>query len=109
MRINSLKEIEVLKEQEASFYIYFSSPNCGVCQVLQPKLMRFMVDNYPNLQVCAVDTASHPEIAAQLGFYTNPSFIVFLNGQELFRRSRSISLMEIVESLSRPYKLMFGA
>ena len=107
MRINSLKEIEALKEQEASFYIYFSSPNCGVCQVLQPKLMYFMEGNYPNLQVLEVDTAINPEIAAQMGFYTNPSFVVFLNGQELFRRSRSIGLHEIDESLSRPYRLMF--
>jgi len=109
MRIESLNEIEVLKEQETSFYIYFSSPNCGVCQVLQPKLMSFLEDNFPNLQAYEVDTAMQPEIAAQMGFYTNPSFIVFLNGQEFLRRSRSISLQEIEESLSRPYNLMFGS
>jgi len=108
MQINSLKYIEVLKEQEASFYIYFSSPNCSVCRVLKPKLMNFMQASYVNLQSYEVDTASQPEIVAQLGFYANPSFIVFLNGKEFFRRSRSISLQEIDESLSRPYGLMFG-
>jgi len=108
MRIESLIEIEKLKEEQASFCIYFSSPNCGVCQVLKPKIMNMMKADYPKIQIHQVDTAIHPDIAAQLGFYTNPSFVVFLNGQELLRRSRSISLQEIDESLSRPYGLMFG-
>jgi len=107
MRIQSLNEVEELKEQEASFCIYFSSPNCGVCEVLKPKIMSLMKDNYPKIQTYQVDAAIYPEIAAQMGFYTNPSFIVFLNGQEFLRRSRSIGLQELNESLARPYKLMF--
>ena len=107
MQIQSLNEIEKMKEEEVSFFVYFSSPNCGVCQVLKPKLMCMLADKYPKIQACQVDTAIHPDIAAQLGFYTNPSFIVYLNGQEYIRRSRSISLQELNESLERPYKLMF--
>ncbi|WP_372639973.1 thioredoxin family protein [Ancylomarina sp.] len=107
MRIQSLTEIEKLRKQEVSFCIYFSSPNCGVCQVLKPKIMSLMKDYYPEIQTYKVDVAVYPEIAAQMGFYTNPSFIVYLNGQEYLRRSRSISLQELYESLARPYKLMF--
>jgi len=107
MQIKSLREIEELKAQQATFCVYFSSPNCGVCQVLKPKLLDFLNETYPKIKVYQVDTAIYPDIAAQLGFYTNPSFIVFLNGQEFLRRSRSISLKEIDESLARPYNLMF--
>ncbi len=107
MQIESLSEIEKLKEEGVSFCIYFSSTNCGVCQVLKPKLIKMMADNYSHIQAYQVDAAVHPEIAAQLGFYTNPSFIVYLNGQEYIRRSRSISLQELDESLERPYKLLF--
>jgi len=107
MRIQSLNEIEKLKEQTASFCIYFSSPNCGVCQVLKPKIISLMKDKYPKIKTYQVDTASYPEIAAQLGFYTNPSFIVYLNGQEYLRKSRSISVQELDESLARLYQLMF--
>ena len=107
MLIQSLNEIEKLKEEEASFFVYFLSPSCGVCQILKPKLMKMMVDKYPEVQAWQVDTALHPEIAAQLGFYTNPSFIVYFNGQEYIRRSRYISLQELDESLERPYKLLF--
>ena len=107
MQIQSLSEIENFKREKNSFFVYFSSPSCGVCQVLKPKLMKMMADKYSNIYVCQVDTALHPEIAAQLGFYTNPSFIVYLNGQEYIRRSRSISIQELDESLERPYKLLF--
>ena len=107
MQIKSLNEIEKLKEEEVSFSLYFSSPNCGVCQILKPKLSSFMKENYPKIQTYHVNTGVYPEIAAQLGFYTNPSFMVYLNGQECLRRSRSISLQELDESLARLYKLMF--
>lgn len=107
MQVQSLNEIKKLKEEEKSFFVYFSSPNCGVCQVLKPKLMRMLADRYPKIKACQVDTGVHPDIAAQLGFYTNPSFIVYLNGQEYIRRSRSISLQELDESLERPYNLIF--
>jgi len=106
MQIESLTEIEKLKAQEESFYIYFSSPKCGVCQILKPKLLSFMKDNYPKIQAYRVDTALNPDIAAQLGFYTNPSVIIYLNGHEYLRRSRSISLLELDENLARPYKFM---
>jgi thioredoxin-like negative regulator of GroEL len=107
MQIQSLNEIGKMKEEGVSFFVYFSSPNCGVCQVLKPKLVSMLADKYPEIKACQVDTAIHPDIAAQLGFYTNPSFIIYLNGQEYIRRSRSISLQELDESLERPYKLMF--
>lgn len=107
MQIQSLSDIDKLKKEEISFFVYFSSPSCGVCQVLKPKLMKMMADKYPRIQACQVNTALHPDIAAQLGFYTNPSFIVYLNGQDYIRRSRVISLQQLDESLERPYKLMF--
>ena len=107
MQIQSLSEIDKLKEEGVSFFIYFSAANCGVCQVLKPKLISMMAEKYAKIKACQVDTAMHPDIAAQLGFYTNPSFIIYLRGQEYIRRSRSISLQELDQSLERPYKLMF--
>ncbi|MDE5423048.1 thioredoxin family protein [Ancylomarina sp. DW003] len=107
MTIKSLEDIEKLRVEREAFSIYFSSPNCSVCRVLKPKLIAMLKESYPKIESYYVDTALHPEIAAQLGFYTNPSFIVYLNGQEFLRRSRSISLQEIAESLERPYRIMF--
>ncbi|MFA8433667.1 MAG: thioredoxin family protein [Marinifilaceae bacterium] len=107
MQILRLTELEKIKEEQSSFYIYFSTPNCGVCTVLKPKLMEMLTKEYPQLKSYTVDTAKTPEIAAQLGIYTNPSLLVFLEGQEILKRSRSIGVEEVRLALQRPYSLAF--
>lgn len=103
----SLAILEKLKEDRASFYIYFSAPNCGVCHVLAPKLKALMEEKFPKLEQFNVNNAIQPEIAAQLSLFTNPSLLVFLDGKEFLRRSRVIGLGEVEEELKRPYQLYF--
>ncbi|BAX79388.1 thioredoxin family protein [Labilibaculum antarcticum] len=103
----SLSELEVLKEKRESFYIYFSAPSCGVCQILSPKISGMMQEEFPELKAFHIDTAQHPEVAAQLGLYTNPSLLVYLDGKELLRRSRAISVGQVEEEIRRTYNLLF--
>ena len=107
MEITSLKQIILLQESSASFFLYISAPNCGVCQALRPKVMEMMRNQFPQLQPFYVETHKNPEIAAQLGIYTNPSLVIFLQGKEFIRQSRVISLVQIQEKLKRPYSLVF--
>ena len=103
----SLAILEKLKEERASFYIYFSAPNCGVCHVLAPKLKILMAEHFPRLDAYEVDNSIQPEIAAQYSLFTNPSLLVFLDGKEFLRRSRVIGLGEVEGELKRPYQLFF--
>ncbi|GAB7088328.1 thioredoxin family protein [Marinifilum fragile] len=107
MNIADYKELQSLKNERESFYIYFSAPNCGVCKALQPKLEDLFQTNFAKLKAYHVDTALQPDIAAQEGLYTNPSLLVFIDGQEVLRRSRTIGLDEVNESLNRYYKMFF--
>ncbi|MFA9370478.1 MAG: thioredoxin family protein [Labilibaculum antarcticum] len=104
----SLSELEVLKEKRESFYIYFSAPSCGVCQILLPKISGMMQEEFPLLKAFQIDTSQHPEIAAQLGLYTNPSLLVYLDGKEFLRRSRAISVGQVEEEIRRTYNLLFN-
>lgn len=103
----SLAILEKLKEDRTSFYIYFSTPSCSVCKVLAPKLKSLMQEQFPKLQPFEVDNSNQPEIAAQLSLFTNPSLLVFLDGKELFRRSRVIGITEVIDLLKRPYQLLY--
>lgn len=103
----SLTDLEKLKENRESFYIYFSAPSCGVCEVLYPKLKELMLREFPKLRSFKVDNSKQPEIAAQLGLYTNPSLLVYMDGKEILSRSRVISLQEIENEISRTYSIMF--
>jgi len=103
----SLSELEILKEKGESFYIYFSAPSCGVCQVLSPKISNMMQKEFPLLKAFHIDTSLYPEIGAQLGLYTNPSLLVYLHGKEFLRRSRSIGVTQVGEDIKRAYNLLF--
>ncbi len=103
----SLFELEILKEKRESFYIYFSAPSCGVCQILSPKISSMMQKEFPILKAFHVDSSLQPEIGAQLGLYTNPGLLVFLDGKEFLRRSRAISVTQVEEEIRRVYNLLF--
>ena len=107
MNLADLFELNKLKDKGESFYIYFSAPNCGVCEVLQPKIKELFRKEFSKLKAFHVDTSKQPEIAAQEGLFTNPSLLVFMNGQEVLRRSRTIGIDEISESLRRYYEMIF--
>lgn len=102
--INSLNEIENLRIQKKSFFVYFSSPNCGVCSVLLPKLVELFEAKFPYIHQFEVDTAKHENINAQYSIFTNPSIIVFINGDEVFRQARIINLALAEETINRVYK-----
>jgi len=92
---------------EESFYIYFSAQMCGVCKSLKPKVSELMQTKFPLLVAYSNDTALHPELAAQLGIYSNPSLIVYLKGKEVLRESRSFSILDIEKRIERIYNLIF--
>ena len=107
MILADINELNKLKDKGESFYIYFSASNCGVCEVLQPKIKELFQKEFPRLKAFQVDTSKQPEIAAQEGLFTNPSLLVFMNGQEVLRRSRTIGIEEILDSLRRYYEMIF--
>lgn len=107
MKLPTIHYFNVLREERESFYIYFSAPNCGVCQVLYPKLKAMMDIEFPKLKAFEVNTSIQPEIAAQLQLFTNPSLLVFFEGKEFLRRSRAIGLSEVKEALDRTYRLVY--
>ena len=103
----NLEKLQEVKNNQKSFFVYFSAPNCGVCEVLKPKIMEMFQLRFSKLEAYHVNTAIQPEIAAQLGLYTNPSLLVFMNGQEVLRRSRAIGVDEVEDSLRRYYEMLF--
>jgi thioredoxin-like negative regulator of GroEL len=107
MQLKDYNDLILLKSQKKSFYIYFSAPGCSVCEVLHPKLLAMFNDEFPKLQEFNVNTKEQPDIAAQERLLTNPSLLVYIDGQEVIRRSKVISIDEVSESLKRYYSLFF--
>lgn len=85
--------------------VYFSGPNCAVCEALKPKLFELFETRFPELALAEVDCSASPQLAGQQSVFTIPTLIVYLEGREGLRESRSISLGELTEALERPYRI----
>ena len=98
---NTLKE-------HAAVAIYFSAPNCGVCQILKPKIQELLSSEFPKIHYVEINSADHLQIAASLAVFTSPTLLIFFEGKESIRESRHISITDLRTKTGRPYKILFG-
>lgn len=87
--------------------IYFSSPGCGVCGSLKPKVFELIEDEFPEMALAEVDCSKAVELAAQQGIHAVPSLLVYFDGRESIRLSRNFSVAALRSDLIRPYAMMF--
>ena len=87
--------------------LYFTTPECGVCKVLKPKLAQMLAERFPGVGFAQVDCAAAPVLAAEMGVFAVPTLIVFTDGRESLRKSRSFGLEELAGALERPYHLLY--
>lgn len=88
--------------------VYFSGPDCGVCEVLKPRLFETLSGRFPELALGEVDCVRSPELAAQQLVFTIPTLVVYVEGRENLRKVRAFSPAELVQELERPYAVMTG-
>lgn len=98
---------QTLQAQDAVL-LYFSAPGCNVCHALKPKLIQAVLDEFPAFVIESIDISETPEIASHFSVFAIPTVLVFFQGREFFRKSRHMSVGEVVEAVRRPYNLMAG-
>lgn len=87
--------------------IYFSSPACGVCQSLKPRVFELIRDEFPKMELAEIDCTEAVELAAQQGIHAVPSLLVFFDGRETLRLSRNFSVTGLRSEIMRPYSMIF--
>ena len=88
--------------------LYFTGPDCAVCKALKPRLREMLARDFPEAGFAEVDCAASPALSADLGVFTLPTVILFIDGRESLRRSRAFGLGELAEALQRPYSLLYS-
>ncbi len=106
--MNDFKSIETTIHEHPAVMLYFSAPTCNVCHALKPKLVEAITSNFEEMQIVSVDISQTPEIASHFGVFAIPTLIVFLDGREFLRKSRHMSVGEVVETIRRPYEIMLS-
>ena len=93
-------------KNELAIALYFSAPTCNVCHALKPKLLTAFEANFSQLQVKSIDISETPEIASNFGVFSIPTLLIYLDGKEFLRKSRHMSVDQVVSEIKRPYDMM---
>ena len=73
--------------------IYISTPTCGVCHAIQPRVKE-LAKEY-EIPVEEIDATLHPEVASRYEVLTVPAILLMVGDKEFARQARFVDLMEL--------------
>jgi len=103
-----LENINSEIENDRAVMLYFSAPTCNVCHALKPKLLKAVDDNFKEFKIISIDVSVDQEIAAAFSVFAIPTVLIFLDGKEFLRKSRHMSVEEVISEIKRPYTIMMS-
>lgn len=106
--MQTTEDIKKIIEENLAVMLYFSAPTCNVCHALKPKLVDAVLNNFKEFEIVSIDTSIDQEIAANFSIFAIPSVLVFLGGKEFLRKSRHMSVDEVIREIKRPYEIMIS-
>jgi thioredoxin-like negative regulator of GroEL len=95
-------------DENPAVMLYFSAPTCNVCHALKPKLLEAIDANFEKFEIVSIDTSFEQETSAQFGVFSIPTVLVFLDGREFLRKTRHMSVDEVIREIQRPYEIMMS-
>lgn len=105
--LDSYAELVELTRREPAALFYFSTPDCGVCKSLKPKVIKLLEEHFPKMRSYYIDTAAVPEARGQFSVYSVPVVLVFFSGREYIRVARNFGIAELGEKIDRYYSMVF--
>ena len=104
--MQTIQNIQNTIKENLAVMVYFSAPTCNVCHALKPKLLDALESNFKDFKVESVDISTEEEIAPHFGVFSIPTILIFLDGKEFLRKSRNMSVDEVIREIKRPYEIM---
>jgi thiol-disulfide isomerase/thioredoxin len=105
--VNTKEAIEELIKNNEMALVYFGSKSCSVCNVMKPKVKE-LLKQYPKIKSVQVDVEESIEASAAYSAFTMPVILVFIEGKEIIREARHISMQDIDGKIERNYNMIFG-
>ena len=105
--ITKLEDIPKILSQEPAVLFYFSTISCVVGEAFEPKVKNLLFNKFPKIKFYNIDLNLAPDVAAHYSAFVEPTILVFFDGKETIRKSRSIGIYELEEAIKRPYELIF--
>lgn len=86
--------------------LYISRPSCGVCTAVKPKVID-IIEKYEGLEGTYVDLDRIPEAAGEFSIFTIPGILLYIDGREMIREARFISIEELESRIDRFHSMIF--
>lgn len=103
--LNSAEHINSFIKENKICMVYFSSNRCSVCIDLLPKIDEIL-KSYPMIREGKVDIDKVQEAIGGFSVHTLPCILLFIDGKEVIREARFISIIELKEKIKRYYELL---
>lgn len=105
-KLINIDEMKCLVSDNKITLLYISSERCEVCKVILPRLVE-MLESYPLVAVMRADIEELPLLSGEYSVFTIPCVLVFVEGKEVFREARYISLEQLNEQVDRYYTMLY--
>ena len=104
--MNTIENTDKTIKENLAVMVYFSAPTCNVCHALKPKLLEAIDENFENFEILSIDVSVEQDVAAHFGVFAIPTVLIYLDGREFLRKSRHMSVDEVIREVKRPYEIM---
>jgi len=102
------ESLKVIIESESAVAVYFSTPNCGVCHALLPKVEALFSEKFPLIKFVQIQIDKSPGISGEYGVFSAPTLLVFFETKEFLRKVRLMGIRELQEKIERPYNMLMA-
>lgn len=90
------EEMDVLVQSTPVLLLQFGEDTCGPCHAIRSKLDQWL-EVHDEVSARYVDIEKHLELCSQMGIFSAPTVIVYMDGQIVARDSGYFSLDAILE------------
>jgi thiol-disulfide isomerase/thioredoxin len=104
--VNSLEEIKKLIENNQMILLYFGGNSCSVCSAVKPKIEEIL-KAYPKIKGVQIDVEKSLDVSAAYNIFTIPAILVYIEGKEIIREARHISIQDLSSKIDRYYNMLF--
>ena len=106
--MQTIENINSVIKENLAVMVYFSAPTCNVCHALKPKLFEAIQENFSEFKIEEVDISQTEDIAPHFNVYAIPTVLIYLDSKEFIRKSRHMSISEVISEIKRPYDIMIS-
>lgn len=104
--INSVDGVVSKIQNEKMVLAYLTTGDCNICKDLYPKIQNMLL-NFPEIIGIRAELDVETKLVGQYNVFMVPTIILFIEGKETIRRSRTVSVAELADSIDRYYNMVY--